>query len=98
MDTLKLVFIIFEEGIQPDVLEALQRHGLTHYTLWEGASGVGETGPKRGDPVWPGLNGMLMVAMAEKAVQPLIADLHAFRDSLPIRPGLRFIITDAVLV
>lgn len=98
MEQTKLVFIIHDEGIRPDVTEVLQQHGLEHFTVWRGAQGAGETGPRQGNPVWPGLNDVMMVAMDESAVAPLVEALHEVRDRFPIRPGLRFIITDATFI
>lgn len=98
MEQTKLVFIIYDEGIRPDVMEVLEQQGLGHFTVWRNAQGAGETGPRQGNPIWPGLNDVMMVAMAESAVAPLVEALHAVRDRFPIRPGLRFIITDATFI
>ena len=98
MERTKLVFIIYEEGIRPDVMELLEKQGIPYYTRWTENEGVGETGPKHGDPIWPGLNDVMMIAVAESAVEPLIKAMHALRDSYPVTPGMRFIISDAVFV
>jgi len=94
----KLLFIIHDEGIRPDLMEVLGRLGIHHYTRWTDAEGAGETGPKHGDPVWPGLNDVVMLVLDETAVEPLVAALHEMRDSFPLTPGLRIIVTDAVFV
>ena len=98
MEPTKLVFIVFDEGILPDVMELLEKRGIAHYTLWSGAEGVGETCAKQGNPVWPGLNDVVMTAIGESAVEPLVNAMHELRDGFPIRPGVRFIITDAVFI
>lgn len=98
MEQSKLVFIVCDEGFRPDVMDVLGQHEILYYTLWSGAEGCGETGRKAGNPIWPGLNDVLMVALSEGAVQPLIDALHKARDTFPVRPGIRFIITDAVFV
>ena len=98
MQPKKLVFVIFEEGIRLDVMEALEQQGIEHYTHWTDLHGSGVTGRKAGNPVWPGLNDVLLLALDEPAVQPLVEALHALRDSLPITPGLRFIVTDAMFI
>lgn len=98
MQRKKLMLVIFEEGIRPDVMELIARHGLTGYTLWKSIEGAGVTGPKQGNPIWPGLNDVLLLVLDEPAVRPLITALHALRDSLPITPGMRCIIMDAEFV
>jgi hypothetical protein len=98
MTPMKLVFVIIEEGIRADVMEILKAHGAEHYTAWAQIEGSGETGLHQGNPVWPGLNDVIMVAIPEETVKPLIAEMHELRDSLPIVPGMRFIICDAQFV
>jgi hypothetical protein len=94
----KLVFIICDQGVEPDVMEILQTQGLGHYTRWTDCQGSGETGRREGSPIWPGLNTVLMVVMAEDGIEPLRAALHQVRDSFPITPGLKLIVTDAVML
>jgi len=94
----KLLLIVCDQGVEPDVMEALKRHELPHYTRWTDVQGSGETGLHEGTPVWPGLNTMVMVVLPEEKVEPLRADLHEVRDSFAIRPGLKMIVTDAVML
>ncbi len=94
----KLVFIVCEQGIEPDVMEIMQQHGLNHYTRWTDCQGAGETGIRQGNPIWPGLNSVIMIVMDEDKIEPLRRDLHARRDSFPITPGLKMIITDGIII
>ncbi|MCE5239826.1 hypothetical protein LLH23_15270 [bacterium] len=94
----KLLLIVCDQGVEPDVMEVLSNRGLKHYTRWTDCQGSGETGMRDGTPVWPGLNSVVMVVLPEEEIEPLRADLHAVRDSFAIRPGLRMIIADAVMV
>jgi hypothetical protein len=98
MQATKLLFVVFDEGIRPDVMELLEEQGIQHFTRWSNAEGRGETGPRHGDPVWPGLNDVLMVALDEAQVQPLVEALHVMRDSFPLTPGLRVMVLDALFV
>ncbi len=98
MEKLKLVFLVYEEGIQPDVMELLGKLGIEHYTAWEGAQGSGRTGPKHGDPIWPGLNNMLMMVLPEEQVGPLTKAALKLRDSFPVTPGMRFMVTDVTFI
>jgi len=93
-----MVMAVIEDGIHPDVMELLQARGIDHYTLWQDLEGAGETGPKHGNPVWPGLNNMLMLVLDEEQVEPFIEAMHKLRDSYPVTPGMRFIITDVRFV
>ena len=98
MQKVKLVYLIADEGLTDDVLSALEELDIPHSTRWSGVEGAGSTGPRQGSPIWPGLNEVFLLALAPERVQPLVDTLHAIRDSYPITPGLRFIITDADFV
>lgn len=98
MESLKLVILIADEGLLDDVLSTLGELGIEHYTRWSGVEGAGRTGPRQGSPIWPGLNEVFLLVLEPHRVQPLVDALHAVRDTYPITPGLRFIISDAELV
>ncbi len=93
----KLAFIIVESGAEPDVMQVLDDLGLDHYTRWSDISGHGETGRKEGSAIFPGLNTVLMVAMPEDRVEPLVERLHEVRDSFIVTPGMKIIVTDCVM-
>lgn len=94
----KLIIAIIDEGIRDDVLEQLQARGVEHYTLQTGVEGVGETGPRHGTRIWPGRNDMFLIVVPGPDVDPLIDAMHELRDSYPITPGMRFIITEAEFI
>lgn len=94
----KLALICCDQGVEPDVMEVLAAHGLNHYTSWTDCRGSGETGIRQGNPVWPGLNTVIMIVMDADAVQPLVDDLHKVRDSFPMTPGLKVIVTDGIIM
>jgi hypothetical protein len=94
----KLVLIVCDQGVEPDVMEVLRSQGFTHYTRWTDCQGSGETGIREGTPVWPGLNSIIMIVMPEAQVEPLRVSLHEVRDSFPITPGLKMIVTDATVL
>ncbi len=95
---MKLVIAIYDSGVHPDMMQMLQEHGIERYTLLTGASGAGATGVRAGSPVWPGVNNILLLALPEEKVQPLIERAHQMRDSFPLTPGIRFIVTEAEIV
>jgi hypothetical protein len=94
----KLLLIVCDQGVEPDVMDVLARHGLNHYTRWTDCQGSGETGRHEGTPVWPGLNTVVMVVLPADKIEPLRVDLHAMREDFPITPGLKMIVTDAVML
>lgn len=94
----KLVHIVCDQGVEPDVMEVLAQHGHNHFTSWTDCRGSGETGVRDGTPVWPGLNTVVLVVMDAAAVQPLVEDLHKMRDTFPMTPGLKVIVTDGIIV
>jgi hypothetical protein len=94
----KLVYIICDQGVEPDALAILRGLGHEHWTRWTDCSGSGETGLREGNPVWPGLNTVMMVVMQADEVEPLVKKLHHMRDTFPITPGLKIIVTDAIMI
>jgi hypothetical protein len=94
----KLVIAVFDQGVEPDVLEVLAEQGIAHWTRISDVHGSGREGTKEGSPVWPGLNTMLLLVLTEEQVQPLVDRLHEVRDSFPVTPGMRFIVTDAAMI
>ena len=93
-----LMIAICDQGVEPDVMPVLEAFGIKHYTKISDVSGVGETGRREGNAVWPGQNTVLLMAMPSEKVDPLIERLHAVRDSYPLTPGMRFIVVPARLV
>jgi hypothetical protein len=96
MEQRKLVIMVFEDGLRPDMEEVLVEQGIEHYTLWSGAEGSGVTGTKQGTPIWPGLNEVMLIALPQEKVQPLIRRATEVRDSFPVKLGLRFMVTDCL--
>lgn len=94
----KLVMIVCDQGVEPDVMDVLAQNDHDHYTSWTDCQGSGETGIRHGTPVWPGLNTVVMVVMEALAVEPLVAELHKMRDTFPMTPGLKVIVTDGIIM
>ncbi len=94
---LKLAWIIFESGTESQVTAALEEMGISHYTRFEQVKGQGETGRKEGTAIFPGINIVLMVALPEETIAPLVQRLHEIRDSFVVTPGMKVIVTDCVM-
>jgi hypothetical protein len=92
-----LLTVVFDQGVEPDVMELLERLGLDHFTKFTDVSGAGETGRHEGDPIWPGLNTMLLLYMETGRVDEFVERMHAIRDSFPVTPGMKIIVTPAIM-
>ena len=93
-----LVIAIVDQGVEPDTMAVLRERGIEHYTQLSDVAGVGETGPRAGNPIWPGLNTVLFMVLPTEQVQPLIDRLHQVRDSFLVTPGMKFIVTPAEIL
>ncbi len=96
--TSSLVILVIDQGVEPDVMQALEQAGLNHFTRFPDVAGNGETGRREGNPIWPGLNTVLFVFMDNEKIPPLVERLHAIRDSYPITPGMKFIVAPAQMI
>jgi nitrogen regulatory protein PII len=92
---MKLVIAIVDQALEPDVRDVFVHLDIHHYTYWTDVRGSGETGIKRGTPVYPGLNTIFMIACADEAVKPFIERMHEVRDSFPLRPGMKILVVPA---
>ena len=93
-----LVILIVDQGVEIDAMQALDELGLNHFTKFSDISGAGETGRREGDPIWPGLNTLLLIVMDNAKIAPLTERLHAIRDSYPITPGMKLIVVPAQMI
>jgi hypothetical protein len=90
----KQVIAVFDSGVLPDMMHVLAAQGIRRWTRLSGASGAGERNIRGGDAIWPGLNDVLLLVLEPERVQPLIEACHAMRDTFPLKPGMRFIVSD----
>jgi hypothetical protein len=59
---MRRIEIIANRSVEADVMEALRRHDAARYhTKIPTAHGVGSSGPRQGDAVWPEENFVLIV-------------------------------------
>ena len=96
--TTSLVILVVDQGVEMDVTQTMQEMGLDHFTKFSDIAGAGETGPREGNPIWPGLNTVLYIVMENEKIQPLVDRLHEIRDSYPITPGMKFIVVPAQII
>ncbi len=72
---MKMVFIVYSQAADYDVIAAIKQAGVKGYTKMENASGEGvETEPKLHTHIWPGENCVLFLALEENEL-PAIVEL-----------------------
>ena len=80
---MKMVMITYNEAIDMEVMEALERSALKNYTKIVYAYGRGTTsGTHLGDDIWPGRNNILYVACNEKESNQLLSCVKDLRKKL----------------
>jgi len=86
---MKMVFIVYSQAADYEVINAIKKAGIRGYTKMEKACGEGvETEPKLHTHTWPGENCVLFVALDE-ADLPVITELiRALKEEHP-RAGLK---------
>ncbi len=76
---MKLILLTYYVGIHDEVMDILEKHGVSAYTRWrevEGRVSCGE--PREGTHVWPGANSALMVVLDDGPAGDVVLDLEAF--------------------
>ena len=59
--------VIANHSVEENILDSLKEHGVAkYYTLIPNVTGVGASGPRMGDAIWPEQN-FAMVVWCEKA-------------------------------
>jgi len=87
----KLIFLIFNSALEPEVIELLKKHEVSHYTRWDKVKGVGETGPHFDDEVWPAVNIAIMCALEEEKKNEIAEEIKKIREEFP-GEGIRMLI------
>jgi len=88
-DTIRME-IIAGQALQEDIInELLLMHAMEYYTLIPEVLGVGYSGEKRGDAVWPEKNFILIVYCGEKEALQAKQAIDKIRKRFP-EEGVRF--------
>ncbi|RLD30851.1 MAG: hypothetical protein DRI73_09825 [Bacteroidetes bacterium] len=86
---MKRIEIIANKSIQVDMFDAFKKADIVkHYTLIPIVLGVGSSGPRMGDHIWPEENFSITVYCDEKeaeAIKRVISELKAFFTSEGIK-------------
>ena len=81
--TENLVYIIYNNALEPEILDILKKVQVKAYTKWDKVKGMGETGPHMGDEVWPAWNTMIMSALDSDKKKALSEEIKKLRELFP---------------
>ncbi|OGX16546.1 MAG: hypothetical protein A2166_01315 [Omnitrophica WOR_2 bacterium RBG_13_41_10] len=80
---LKMVMIAYNEAIDMEVMEMMEKCNLKNYTKVMGVFGRGETsGTHLGNDIWPGRNNLLYAATPENAAKQLASAVKELKVKL----------------
>ena len=88
---MKLIFLIFNGPLEPEVKDLLKKAQVIHYTRWENVKGVGETGPHFDDEVWPAVNIALMFSLENEKKNVVAEEVRRIRQQFPDE-GIRMLV------
>ena len=79
---MKRIEIIANQSIQEDMFDIFKKNDIAkHYSLIRGVHGVGNSGPRMGDHIWPEENFILVLYCNEveaAAIKKAITELKSF--------------------
>lgn len=90
-----MLIIVYDAGIDEAVTEIIENLGLPGYTKVFGAHGVGGTGRKFGNPIWPGVNNLLYIAVAPEQAEQVRRALRDLQGNYRLKPGITLWAIDA---
>ncbi len=86
---MKMVWVVYEAGIDEDLAGALEGAGISGYTKLTAATGTGRKGHRFGTQIWPGTNNVLWIALPDEQVAGLVKRLHELKESYVKPPALQ---------
>ncbi|NLC59000.1 MAG: hypothetical protein GX774_19370 [Armatimonadetes bacterium] len=92
---MKLVTLIYDNGIDEAVIEQIdalvrqvEDEHVRGWTRLCDVQGYGGQGYRRGDPVFPGTNNVLWVALPDELVAEVWRRMRALQASFRLKPGI----------
>lgn len=80
---MKMVMIAYNEAVDMEVMEALERYRANSYTKIAGAYGKGAaSGTHLGNDIWPGLNNIIYIACDAKQAREILSCVMELRKTL----------------
>lgn len=81
---MKLVLIAYNEALNMEVLNVLEKNDLSCYTKWEKVYGSGENSePHLGTHIWPKANDVMAVVMEDEKVPSFMKSIRELRERYP---------------
>ena len=78
------VEIIANHSVEENVLEALKEHGVgKYYTCYPNVTGIGSSGPRMGDAVWPEENFALVIWCEEDEARGIVKSMAEVKEKFP---------------
>ena len=76
--------IIANNSVEENILDALKHEGVgKHYTKYPNIFGVGSSGPRMGDSIWPEENFALVIWCDEKDTQGIKRAVNFVKGKFP---------------
>ncbi len=86
---MKAVFVVYNDAIDPEVSEMLEKAGIEYFTKFTGVLGKGPgSGARLGDSVWPGGNMAVMAIVEPETAAKVVEEVKRLQDDIPAE-GLR---------
>lgn len=83
-----LLLIVYDRAVDTDLMQRIEALGVEGYTKLHDAEGRGGRGIKRGDPIFPGLNHLLLIATTPEKAAAIVQTLRAMQDEYAVKPGI----------
>lgn len=82
-EEMKMVMITYNEAIDMEIMELVDRCGIKSYTKQTAVYGKGTaSGTHMGDDVWPGRNNILYIACTAKQAREILSCINDIRKTL----------------
>ncbi|MDR1899163.1 MAG: hypothetical protein LBQ55_04055 [Treponema sp.] len=76
--------IIANHSVEENILEALRKEGVgKYYTKFSNVFGVGKTGPRMGDAIWPEENFSLVIWCEEEELRGIKRAVASVKEHFP---------------
>lgn len=82
-EEMKMVIVAYNEAIDTEIMDSLDRCGIKNYTKQTAAYGKGATsGTHMGDDIWPGRNNILHIACGARQAKQMLSCVNDIRKTL----------------
>jgi len=92
---MKLLTVIYDAGVDESVMELMDGLNLSGYTKLFAAQGAGGTGRQLNNPVFPGVNNLLLLLLPDEEVRTVTNAFYRLQATYRLKPGMTLIVQDA---